>query len=292
MRALAWDAILEGCVDASEAVIVAPYIKVNPLTTVLDQLRVGASIECFTRWTPRDIQAGVSDISCRTVVVERGGAFWLHNRLHAKYYRFDNQVLVGSANMTASGLSYPRYGNLEILCEPGPPFDSAEFEAVLKRESSKVTDDDFRMWQQSPLAQDESLQSMPRDIAARDPNEWIPRTRDPRYLWQYYIGNQAQIVSDEQRALASKDLLSLEVPLGLTIGSFHYWIRLCLQSSAFIDSIRQFDGRDDAFVWDVIATEWNVTRSVAARWLSTAHNWIRYFDRDVKFIDGIDTQGT
>ena len=101
MTTLPWDALRERCTGATEAVIVAPYIKVGPLTTVLDQLRMGASVECFTRWTPLDIQMGVSDLECRTVVVDRGGAFRLHNRLHAKYYRFDNQVLIGSANMTA-----------------------------------------------------------------------------------------------------------------------------------------------------------------------------------------------
>ena len=132
MTTLPWDALLERCTGATEAVIVAPYIKVGPLTTVLDQLRMGASVECFTRWTPLDIHMGVSDLECRTVVVDRGGAFRLHNRLHAKYYRFDDRVLIGSANMTASGLSYPRHGNLEILCEPGPPFVPVVFEAMLK----------------------------------------------------------------------------------------------------------------------------------------------------------------
>ena len=88
MTTLPWDALLERCMGATEAVIVAPYIKVSPLTMVMDQLGAGASVECFTRWIPVDIQVGASDLDCRTAVVDRGGAFRLHNRLHAKYYRF------------------------------------------------------------------------------------------------------------------------------------------------------------------------------------------------------------
>ena len=279
MTTLPWDALLERCTGATEAVIVAPYIKVSPLTMVMDQLRIGASVECFTRWIPVDIQVGASDLDCRTLVVDRGGSFRLHNRLHAKYYRFDDRVLVGSANMTASGLSYPHHGNLEILCEPGPPFVPAVFEAALKRESKVVSDDDFRIWQQCPVIELGFIPST-ADGAESGLDEWKPQTRNPDYLWSYYSGNEAQIVSDEQRALSALDLRTLEVPPGLTSESFRDWICLSLQASPFLDSVRQFGGRTDTVVWDSVAAEWGVTRSIAARWVSTANNWLKYFDLD------------
>ena len=289
MTTLPWDALLERCTGATEAVIVAPYIKVGPLTMVMDQLDMGASVECFTRWTPLDIQTGVSDLKCRTTVVDRGGSFKLHNRLHAKYYRFDDRVLVGSANMTASGLSYPCHGNLEILCEPGSPFVPAVFEAVLKRESSEVSDDDFRNWQRCPVIEHELVPSI-ADNAESSLDGWKPQTRNPGYLWLYYSGDEAEIVSGEQRALASLDLRTLDVPLGLTSESFRDWIRLSLQASPFMDSVRQFGGRTDAVVWDSVAAEWGVSRSTAARWVSTAHNWLRYFDAATSHERGADTQ--
>ena len=70
--------------------------------------------ECFTRWTPLDIQVGASDIACRTLIKNRGGSFRLHNQLHAKYYRVDDYVLIGSANLTQSGLGFSNSPNLEI----------------------------------------------------------------------------------------------------------------------------------------------------------------------------------
>ena len=277
MTTLPWDVLLERCTGATEAVIVAPYMKVRPLTMVMDQLGTGASVECFTRWIPVDIQVGASDLDCRTAVVDRGGSFRLHNRLHAKYYRFDDRVLVGSANMTASGLSYPHPGNLEILSEPGPPFVPAAFEAALKRESSEVSDYDFRNWQRCPVIEREFVPSI-ADFTESDLAEWIPQTRNPGYLWMHYSGNEAQIVSSEQRALARLDLQALEVPPGLTFESFCDWVNLSLQASPFMDSVRQFEGRTDAVVWDSVAAERSVSRSTAARWVSTAYNWLTHFD--------------
>ena len=277
MTTLPWDVLLERCTGASEAIIAAPYIKVDPLTSVIDRLDEGASVTCFTRWTPTDIHIGASDLNCRTVIVERGGAFGLHNRLHAKYYRFDDQVLVGSANMTASGLNYPRTGNLEILCEPGPTFDPGMFENSLKRESKEVSDDDFKIWQLCSITE-QSFDLSSVDIFGAGLDDWIPHTRNPGYLWLYYTGDEAQIASVEQRILASLDLKTLNVPDGLTLESFRYWIYLSLQSSPFMDLARYFGGQTDTIVWDSVADKWGVSRSIAARWMSTAYNWMKYFD--------------
>ena len=271
-----WETLLERCKDATEALIVAPYIKVDTLMAVIGQLHPAASLQCFTRWTPLDIQMGASDLDCRSMVVERGGSFRLHNRLHAKYYRFDDQVLVGSANLTAAGLSYPRDGNLEILCEPGPPFVAIAFESKLRSESKSVSDEDFRVWQQCPVLE-RMVDPLTEDTAGRSLDDWIPQTRNPEYLWLHYSGSERQIVSEEQRTLAQRDLATLEVPPGLTSDSFRGWIRLSLEASPFMDSVSRFGGRADAVVWDSVAAEWGVSRSMAARWVSTGHNWLRFF---------------
>ena len=277
MVASPWETLLERCKDATEALIVAPYIKVDTLMAVIDQLHPAVSLQCFTRWTPLDIQMGASDLDCRTIVIEQGGTFRLHNRLHAKYYRFDDQVLVGSANLTAAGLSYPRDGNLEILCEPGPQFVPGTFEAKLRSESKGVSDEDFLAWRQCPVL-DRMAVPLPEATASRSLDDWIPQTRNPEYLWLHYSGSERHIVSEEQRTLAQQDLSTLEVPLGLTAESFRGWMRLSLEASPFMDSVRSFGGRADTVVWDSVAAEWGVSRSTAARWVSTAHNWLRFFE--------------
>ena len=104
--------------DACLLVVAAPYIKANALNTVLMDISQDASLICVTRWNPHDLALGVSDPECRTIVKEFGGSFWLHPSLHAKYFRIDDVVLIGSANLTSSAMGWRPQPNLEILCSP------------------------------------------------------------------------------------------------------------------------------------------------------------------------------
>ena len=272
-----WNAILSICSEATEVILVAPYIKVDALSKVLEKIQGEASLECVTRWTPLDIQMGASDIECRTVVNTQGGSFRLCNRLHAKYYRFDEQILIGSANLTASGLSFAHSGNLEILCGPNPSFDWHEFEAELQSQSWDVSDEDFLIWEQCSAVEVPQLEAG-FETAGRSLDEWKPQTRRPEYLWLSYSGNDSQITSYEQRELAQLDLAALAVPKGHSMEKFNGWIRSSLRASPFMDALRRLHPIGGENVWKTVAEEWNVPRSVAARWSSTAQNWLRHFE--------------
>ena len=115
---------------------------------MLNSIAPGASITCVSRWTPQDIQAGTTDLACRPLVLARNGTFLLHNRLHAKYYRFESNVLVGSANLTNAGMSIYSNGNLEILCPPPASFDPEQFERLLFLKAHEISDADFDAWSQ------------------------------------------------------------------------------------------------------------------------------------------------
>ena len=276
-----WDSVLDCCRNATEAVLVAPYIKVDALKTVLDELQAEATLECYSRWTPLDIQSGASDLECRTLVCSRGGSFHLCNRLHAKYYRFDGQILIGSANLTASGLSYAHSGNLEILCEPSHDFDWYSFESVLRHQSWEVTDEEFLLWQEC-TAFEVSPTDLGMEFAGGGLDNWKPLTRQPAYLWLSYIGKESQIPTPEQRDLAKLDVSTLGIPKGLSVEKFNAWIRSSLRASPFMDTLRELSREGVEMAWDVIAQEWHVEKGVAARWTSTAHNWLRHFEREVE----------
>ena len=226
---------------------------------------------------------GTSDIECRNIVISRGGSFRLHNSLHAKYYRFDASVLVGSANLTASGLSYSHKGNLENLCEPGPSFDTNVFERELRAYSREVNEEEFQAWSELPVDLKALNEQMPvgtgSDSQEIGLENWIPQTRNPEYLWQFYIGRAAEIVIEEQRALAQTDLRTLRVPAGLSQKAFNaWWIRTALISSPFVESIRDTEGQDEQDAWDVLVERWGVTLPMAARSLETTNYWLRYFE--------------
>ena len=278
-----WDTIKNGCGAAGSVLIVAPYIKAGALRLVIDALSPDASVECVTRWTPLDIRMGTSDTECREITISRGGSFRLHNSLHAKYYRFDEYVLVGSANLTASGLSYPHKGNLEILCEPAPSFDRNAFERELRAASREVSDEEFHTWNELPVDLQLLTDQMPMmaDNQTREMglDNWMPQTRNPEYLWQFYTDRLSEIVIEEQRELAQSDLWTLQVPAELSHEAFTAWVRTVLMSSPFVDTVRQTEGFKEQDAWDFLADRWQISLSTAARSLETANNWLRHFER-------------
>ena len=229
-----------------------------------------------------DIRMGTSDIECRIIIIGRGGSFRLHNRLHAKYYRFDEYVLVGSANLTALGLSYPHKGNFEILCEPSPSFDSVAFERELRAASREVSDDEFQAWSEIPIDSRFVYEQMPimTDYHTMEIglDNWMPQTRNPEYLWEFYTDKLFEI-PEEQRGLAQSDLRTLQVPPELSHEGLDAWIRTALMSSPFVDTVRQTEGCDEQDAWDFLAERCQISLSVAARSLETANNWLRYFTR-------------
>ena len=230
-----------------------------------------------------DIRMGVSDLECRGIVLDCDGSFRLHNSLHAKYYRFNEHTLVGSANLTASGLGYAGKGNFEILCEPASSFDNETFERELMSNSREVSDAEFLVWSQLPVDMRLPAGQMPDvpDIKTESSelDDWMPQTRNPEYLWHLYIDRPSEIIIEEQRELAQSDLWVLQVPAGLSQEAFDAWVRTALMSSPFVDTVRQTKGYKKQDAWDMLAERWSISLSAAARSLQTANNWLRYFER-------------
>ena len=265
---------MEGLARGAERVLIAaPYIKQDALGRLLALTASDARLTCVTRWQRGDIANGVSDVACRTLVAERGGRFLLHQRLHAKYYRLGDAVLVGSANLTTAGLGYASPANAEILCEPGAGFDAAAFEQELLLASREVSDAEFVRWA--------AIQRVPPTPTAGSepgaPNEWRPMTREPRHVWFAYRGYGADVVSDDERERAAWDLEALSLPPGLDRAGFDAIVSAELLSSAAVGDVTRTDGLPDEVAWTQLADGWGTTRSDAQRFRETAWNWIATF---------------
>lgn len=266
-----WDALTDACREADEAVIAAPYIKADALERLLALLPPDATLTCVTRWTARDMLFGASDAECRTLVLDRGGAFRLHPRLHAKYYRCGQRVLVGSANLTAHGMGYAPSANLEILCAPAPTFDATAFERDLLAESSPVRDAEFAQWA--------AIVRIPPPpgpaVKAPDPLDWQPATRDPEHVWLAYNG-QPISNADEQR-LAQADLGQLAPPSGLERPAFDNWVSVQLLGSSIVDDVRRTEGMERDEAWERLAEAWGCDLGEANRIRETIENWTTAF---------------
>lgn len=252
-------------------------MKAGALRQLLASMRSDASLMCVSRWTVADVLSGASDIECRDAVLQAGGEFLLHPRLHAKYFRFSDTVYVGSANVTARALGLTRAQNLEILCEPAATFDAAGFESDLLAESAVVSDADMALWRGVASA------SPFTDVSARDlhvPNrDWLPATREPEHVWLAYRGLLGPIDSADERRLATLDLEALRPPSGMDRQSFDLWVAGQLLSSPLVDDVRRVSELDDVDAWDELTERWDSTRSDAARNRATVENWIAAFLR-------------
>ena len=81
------DALLDLCRNTQrELVLVSPFIKTVALDRLLTSLGDDVGLKCITRWRPAEVAAGVSDLAVFGLLNERGGALWLRQDLHAKYF--------------------------------------------------------------------------------------------------------------------------------------------------------------------------------------------------------------
>ncbi len=270
MRAV--DILSEHAASADAAVIVAPYIKEDALKPLLEKLPPAATLLCVSRWTVEDVRRGVSDITCFRQVIDHGGTFRLHQRLHAKYFRFSDAVFIGSANVTQNGLGISLSPNIEILHSPSQSFDAQRFEDEIIAESIAINENEAKLWQkiqQTNQLDNELLQ----EAMAMD--TWLPTTREPYHVWLAYSRRSGEIISADERRLAERELERLRFPENLEEADFNSWLAARLLSSARVYDVRLSLQLEDAVGWDLLVARWGVSRSVAARTQTTVANWLR-----------------
>ena len=270
--------LLQLCRSATQVLLAAPYMKVNALAKVLGQLPRQAQVTCVTRWNPLDICTGASDVGCRTLVKDFGGYFRLHPTLHAKYFRLDDRVLVGSANLTDSAMGWTRLPNLEILCHPDAGFESHTLENRLLEESREIQDSEFRLWQALEGTKE-------RSFAVSGPNAsaleyWKPGTRDPRNLELSYANQEERIASYDEQRLARSDLAALSIPPGLSTQEVRTWVSACLLSAPFPCAVVQQGASNAATIHRILAQTFQLSMRQARRDTETVQNWLRHFAPD------------
>ena len=266
------------CSGAQNLIIAAPYIKADALNRVLANVSPTASLICITRWNPQDLAVGASDIECRTIVNDRGGSFRLHPSLHAKYYRIDNEVLIGSANLTSSAMGWSPQPNLEILCHAGDDFNASTFQETLLRDAREIGDTEFAHW----TAAVKMNERVVNPIAGGQPvlDTWRPATRDPRHLELAYQDKLEEIASfDEQRAVR-RDIETLLVPPDLTGQQLRAWVSACLLSTPFTNTVIRLRDRESTDASRLLAETYGLDITEARRDMETVQNWLAFLAPD------------
>ena len=272
--------LLQSCSSAQHLVIAAPYMKANALYKILSGAQSVISLVCITRWRPDEIIIGASDARCRTMIEARQGSFRLHPTLHAKYYRIDDVVFIGSANLTSSAMGWTSHPNLEILCPAGNDFDAQGFEQELLQDSRAVGDAEYALWEALCKIQVPSR----REFSGPKPvlDVWRPATRDPGNVELAYRNRSDEIASlDEQRA-ALRDLRALSIPLGLSGDPFRTWIATCLLAAPFANSVMRLTDTDTLKATNTLAETHNLSLTAARRDMETVQNWLVFLSLEAR----------
>ena len=100
--------------NSTERIIVlSAFTKLAALTWLFDH--AGAEdVSIISRWQPSDLTCGASDFECYEFCRDRGIRFGISLNLHGKVYCVDDQILVGSANLTSKGMALSPNHNQEF----------------------------------------------------------------------------------------------------------------------------------------------------------------------------------
>ena len=116
-----------------EILLVSPFINKKLLVNLLKSVNANVSVTLVTRFRILDLLGGFNDLSIFDYFQEQENMHLrLLHSLHAKYYRGDSNVILGSGNLTYTGLSHGGSGNAEVMLKLNNSIQGVqEFEANL-----------------------------------------------------------------------------------------------------------------------------------------------------------------
>ncbi len=230
------------------ALLVAPYIKSAALAQLLSRLPAEVPLTVVTRWRPSEVAAGVSDLEVWNLCRDRPAtSVRLADALHAKYYRADSCVFLGSANLTDAGLGWSRTPNIEILYEVVIDETWRRFESSLLKNAMPASEEirdavaaaagslpDLR----ATTHLDASCSATSVSCAETHREDWLPESRSPEGLVACYLGRRDQ-VSSAAFDLGRRDLAALRIAPALEAAAVTLHVRAALIQQPMMATVEE-----------------------------------------------------
>lgn len=279
------------CQTASdEILLVAPFIKASAFARLLKSIPQTTRLNCVTRWRPADIMSGATDLEVFQIVDTHRGTLWLRQDLHAKYFRGDDNVLIGSANLTNSALGWSSNPNLEILVNVNLKENGLEeFEKTLFEAAVCVDENLYQTflesadnWKLDAYLEDHQ-DILVEETFSYEPQlrleSWIPACRSPADLFRVYQPSESEVIPTETAQSEKHDLAILQPPLGLTTDEFKGVIAVSLLAIPIFNSIDRFVIKPRRFgeVREYLQEEFSLSHEESTRAWQTIIRWIRHF---------------
>ena len=227
--------------------IVAPFIRSEALSRLLEVIPTDIETTVVTRWRPSDLLSGASDLDVYNLALSNGFSLFVRQDLHAKYFAVDNVCLVGSANVTLTALGWKTPANLELLTTVLRTSDRMkEFEDSLMSGAVEVTAaQHIRLKNLLEKLKGSSLVFYDaQSITALKPlpPNWVPKSRNPEELYSVYSGNLD--VSRSALNTMNEELTIIGALPGLDEEGFRAIVAATIAQSPLIDRvIRQIESK-------------------------------------------------
>jgi hypothetical protein len=275
------DLLIEHMRGAQSSVLLcAPFIKTTVLKALLDCVSDGVSVRIVTRWIPEEIAAGVSDLGVFDLVQAREKcSLQLLNNLHAKVYLADDDVLVGSANLTGRALGWSSSPNVEILTRVSASDNSVgRCLAALENARPATKEEMERIRQLVDAMQSPPLpEGAEADGAIARP--WLPTLGAPSRLFEAYVPQARGRLTQPIVDAADVDLKALDIRTGLSQDEFKEAVKVGLRTMTATKRILEAARSDlsDAAGADLVKElSSSDDMSPQVQW-AIVREWITYF---------------
>ena len=263
----------------NEVAVIAPFIKVDAMRSLLGVIPSDLHLRCVTRWLPREVAAGVSDPEILDVLEERGNfTLSVVDRLHAKLYVAGDRCLAGSANVTLAGLGEGGDSrNIEVLVDTtvSDPGIAATLEEISRAERSAT-----KLMARTARLLAQRLCSEPSSVVDLQA-QWFPGSRRPEQAYRFYRRPTQVYVGAADRILLD-DLARSNLQPGLDEEEFRRAIRSLLSAIPIGELLLKSTGdtmltRADANAYlETVAGEEFTANDL---WFAFV-NWMTYFFSD------------
>jgi hypothetical protein len=235
------DAVLELAASSQlEFVMCAPFAKQPIVSRIISAVPDGVMVKLYTRWRPEEVASGVSDTGVLAVLQARGGVVYLHDRLHAKFYRNESRVILGSANLTGTALGWSPNPNIELLAAVSPEM-VGQVEQQLATQSVQATPE--LAAEVDEIAEGLQMRVFVPLGQAEEPAEtgglWLPNLRIPGDLFLAYSRGLGSLTS-RSSAAAAIDLEMLDLPQGLSKEQFYLLVGNRLRQQPLVVDIDDY----------------------------------------------------
>lgn len=276
----------------SDVFLAAPFIKLHALRRLVTVIPPQVLVTVVVRFLPIDLAAGVTDYEIVEYLHARPNTnLRAHPVIHAKLYRVDRKVMIGSANISGRALGWHSMPNLELLLETNadnPIVREGEKEII--RTSYLLTTEIASSVRAAAATLSPAEQTEQSDgIETTGENQfWIPACMRPEVLWDVQTHGDVACATRRVVEAAKRDLSLLSVPAGLPKAAFEKIVQGLFKASPLYQKLSKvLSGSglvdQDAAAWLTHEYGAYLAESPGDTW-TTIKSWLRHFDSDEAYI--------